>query len=78
MQHPDYERGVYTMPNMTTLESVNCYAAAFDFLAKRYCTADNRYWRIAHWIMHNEVDGCIDSVSYTHLEKLHLRYHSMI
>ena len=48
------------MPNMTTLESVNCYAAAFDFLAKRYCTADNRYGRIAHWIMHNEVDGCID------------------
>lgn len=60
LQHPDYERGVYTMPNMTTLESVNCYAAAFDFLAKRYCTADNRYGRIAHWIMHNEVDGCID------------------
>ena len=27
LQHPDYERGVYTMPNMTTLESVNCYAA---------------------------------------------------
>ena len=22
LQHPDYERGVYTMPNMTTLESV--------------------------------------------------------
>ena len=20
----------------------------------------NRYGRIAHWIMHNEVDGCID------------------
>lgn len=60
LQHPDYERGVYTMPNMTTLESVNCYAAAFDFLAKRYCTPDNRYGRIAHWIMHNEVDGCID------------------
>ena len=35
LQHPDYERGVYTMPNMTTLESVNCYAAAFDFLAKK-------------------------------------------
>lgn len=34
LQHPDYERGVYTMPNMTTLESVNCYAAAFDFWLK--------------------------------------------
>lgn len=60
LQHPDYFRGVYTMPNMQSLESVNCYAAAFDFLAKRYCTTDNRYGRIAHWIMHNEVDGCID------------------
>lgn len=60
LQHPDYFRGVYTMPNMLSLESVNCYAAAFDFLAKRYCTTDNRYGRIAHWIMHNEVDGCID------------------
>lgn len=45
------------MPNMTTLESVNCYAAALDFLARRYCRSDNRYGRISHWIMHNEVDG---------------------
>lgn len=42
---------------MTTLESVNCYAAALDFLARRYCRSDNRYGRISHWIMHNEVDG---------------------
>lgn len=60
LQHPDYERGVYTMPNMTTLESVNCYAAAFDFLSKRYSTKNNRYGRITHWIMHNEVDGSVD------------------
>lgn len=60
LEHPDYLRGVYTMPNMTALESVNCYAAAFDFLAKRYCSMNNRYGRIAHWIMHNEVDGCVD------------------
>lgn len=57
LQHPDNNGGIYTMPNMTTPESVNCYAAALDFLAKRYCTVDNRYGRIAHWIMHNEVDG---------------------
>ena len=60
LQHPNYLRGVYTMPNMTNLESVNCYAAAFDFLAKRYCTTNNRYGRIAHWIMHNEGDGSVD------------------
>ena len=57
LQHPDYSEGTYTMPNMTTLESVNCYAAALDFLARRYCRSDNRYGRISHWIMHNEVDG---------------------
>lgn len=56
-QHPDNDGGVYTMPNMTTPEAVNCYAAALDFLAKRYCTVDNRYGRISHWIVHNEVDG---------------------
>lgn len=57
LEHPDYDGGVYTMPNMTNLESVNCYAAALDFLAKRYSTTNNRYGRISHWIMHNEVDG---------------------
>lgn len=60
LQHPDNNGGIYTMPNMTNAESVNCYAAALDFLAKRYCRIDNRYGRIAHWIMHNEVDGGID------------------
>ena len=54
LQHPDYERGVYTMPNMTTIESTNCYAAALDFLAERYSDPN---MRIAHWIIHNEVDG---------------------
>ena len=57
LQHPDNDGGVYTMPNMTTPEAVNCYAAALDFLAKRYCTIGNRNGRISHWIMHNEVDG---------------------
>lgn len=55
LKHPDFD-GIapYTMPNMTTIESTNCYAAALDFLAKRY-SAPNM--RIAHWIIHNEVDG---------------------
>lgn len=56
LQHPDNDGGVYTMPNMTTLEGLNCYAAALDFLAQRYSDPD---MRIAHWIIHNEVDGGI-------------------
>jgi len=60
LQHPDYMGGAYTMPNMTNPEAVNCYAAVLDFLAKRYCTPDNQYGRIANWIIHNEVDGTID------------------
>ena len=47
----------YTMPNMTSIESVHCYAAALDFLASRYNREDNKYGRIHHWIMHNEVDA---------------------
>ena len=59
--HPDYtSRGIYTMPNMTNPESVNCYAAALDFLASRYCQTGSPYGRIHHWIMHNEVDAGLD------------------
>ena len=57
LQHPDYtSEGIYSMPNMTNAESVNCYAAGLDFLANRYCRSDNSFGRIHHWIMHNEVD----------------------
>jgi hypothetical protein len=45
------------MPNLTTHEGVNCYAAALDFLASRYNRPDNAYGRIHKWIMHNEVDA---------------------
>lgn len=51
------ENAFYTMPNMTSVESVHCYAAALDFLASRYGREDNKYGRIHHWIMHNEVDA---------------------
>ena len=58
LQHPDFtSEGIYTMPNMTTDEGVNCYAAALDFLASRYNRSDNAYGRIHKWIMHNEVDA---------------------
>lgn len=59
MQHPDFNGGIYTMPNMTTPESVHTYAALMNYLASRYCRTDNRYGRIAHWIIHNEVDAAI-------------------
>jgi hypothetical protein len=60
LQHPDFSGGFYTMPNMTTPESVNTYAAALDFLASRYCRADKQFGRIHHWIMHNEVDAGVE------------------
>lgn len=52
--HPDYSGGYYSMPNMTTPEGVNAYAAIITYLADRYCSAT--YGRIHYWIMHNEVD----------------------
>ena len=58
LQHPDCDpAGIYAMPNMTNPASVNCYAAALDFLASRYSRADKKYGRCNHWIMHNEVDA---------------------
>lgn len=58
LQHPDFtSEGIYTMPNLTTSESVHCYAAALDFLASRYNTPANTHGRIHKWIMHNEVDA---------------------
>lgn len=58
LQHPSYtSEGIYTMPNLTTVEGVNCYAAALDFLASRYNRTDDVYGRIHKWILHNEVDA---------------------
>jgi len=55
---PENTGGYYTMPNMTTPAAVNLYAAALNYLAKRYSTGT--YGRINHWIMHNEVDMSTD------------------
>ena len=61
LQHPDFSmEGRYSMPNMSTLESVQTYAAALDFLASRYTRADEQYGRVHHWIMHNETDYAIE------------------
>lgn len=51
---PECTGGYYSMPNMTTAEAVNFYAAALNYLADRY--SQNSNGRINHWIMHNEVD----------------------
>ncbi len=66
LQHPDFSGGYYTMPDMSNPESVNTYAAALDFLAGRYCRADNRFGRIHHWIMHNEVDAGVEWTNMGH------------
>jgi hypothetical protein len=61
IEHPDYvPAGYYSMPDMTTPQSVDIYAAAIDFFASRYSRPDRKYGRIHHWIMHNEVDMGFD------------------
>jgi len=58
LQHPDTDpAGIYAMPNVTTTEGVQYYAAILDFLAQRYSRPDKKYGRIHHWIIHNEVDA---------------------
>ena len=54
---PHCNGGTLIMPNMTDIESVNCFAAITDFLVKRYTREDGKYGRIAQWIVLNEVDG---------------------
>lgn len=54
VQHPDFDNGVYTMPDMTSAESLHAYAAMISFLCERYSKED---MRISHWIVHNEIDG---------------------
>lgn len=56
--HPRCESGAtYSMPNLTTPESVNYYAAGLNYLAKRYSGSDDSHGRVHHWIMHNEIDA---------------------
>lgn len=50
---PENNGGNYSMPNITTAEAFNLYAAALEHMASTHCTDDKR---ISHWIMHNEVD----------------------
>jgi hypothetical protein len=51
---PENTGGYYSMPNLTTAEAFNAYAAALEYMASRYNS--EAHGRISHWIMHNEVD----------------------
>ena len=54
---PSCNGGTLIMPNMTSPESVNCFAAVTDFLAQRYCRQNDMYGRVDKWIVLNEVDA---------------------
>ena len=56
--HPDADpSAIFVLPNFTTREGVNAYAAAMNFVAERYSRPDGKYGRIHHWIMHNEINS---------------------
>src|SRR5204862_2329390 len=56
--HPDaHPSGIYVMPNVDSPQGHQAYAAALEFLARRYTRPDRQFGRIHHWIMHNEVDA---------------------
>lgn len=58
LEHPDCDpAGIYSMPNLTSEEAVQMYAAAMDFLTHRYSNPVNDLGRVHHWIVHNEVDA---------------------
>ena len=57
-EHPHSDpAGIYSMANVTSARGVEYYAAIMDFLAQRYSRPDEKYGRIHHWIVHNEVDA---------------------
>ncbi len=58
LAHPDADpAGIYVMPNLTSAEGVQAYAAALEYLVQRYCRPDGAHGRIHHWILHNEVNA---------------------
>lgn len=56
--HPEAAApGIFVLPDFTTPRGVHAYAAAMKFVTERYSRADERYGRIHHWIMHNEINS---------------------
>lgn len=57
LTHPEAEaRGIYSMPNLTTLDTAAHYRATMHFLTERYSRADGAHGRISNWVLHNEID----------------------
>ena len=57
LAHPESSTaGTYAMPDLTTQDSVERYAATISVLAERYGGGHPKFGRIDHWIAHNEVD----------------------
>ena len=69
----------YAMPNVATPDGLRAYAAILNFLAERYSRPDEKYGRIQHWIMHNEVDtpGWTSAGDKTRLTYMNLYLKSM-
>lgn len=85
--HPDADpSGIFVMPNVSSEDGLKTYAAAMNFLVERYSRPDNRYGRIHHWILHNEVNagwiwtnaGDISPLLYTDLYHRSLRIAQLV
>jgi hypothetical protein len=58
MGHPDaVKEGTFAMPNVTSEEGIGLYGALLNFMAERWTRPDEKYGRVHHWIIHNEVDA---------------------
>lgn len=58
LEHPEYDMaGVYTMPDLSSVESLNLFAAAVDFLSERYSREDCKFGHVHRWIVGNEVES---------------------
>lgn len=55
LMHPERSQGVQYMPNLTSFEGINAYAAIIDFLTRHYSEEENG--RVHHWCIHNEVNA---------------------
>ncbi len=54
--HPETQpSAAFSMPNFTTKEGAEAYAATMSFLTERY--SNETYGRIHHWIIHNEIQN---------------------
>ncbi len=58
VSHPEADPGAaFAMPNFTTREGAEAFAAGMFFLTERYSREDGAPGRVHHWIMHNEINS---------------------